>query len=206
LGPAAPGAADDGALGRAVGGERRPTGGRLGPVRLGSAAQPRRAALPAPAAGPLSRDGGRTRAPATAARLVAVVYAALLAAVTLLPTRWRSDLARWPDNWRPQLVPLWTLVAGIADGDRRLATLAGAVGNVLLFVPLGFLVPLVLPRLDRRWRVLTVGAGVSLLVELAQLPMPGVRRADVNDLLMNVAGTALGFFLYALASRADSRR
>jgi len=142
----------------------------------------------------------------TAARLVAVAYAALLASVTLLPIRWRSDLARWPDNWHPQLVPLWNLVAGIADGDRRLATLAGAAGNVLLFVPLGFLLPLVLPRLDRRWRVLTVGAGISLLVELAQLPMPGVRRADVNDLLMNVAGTGLGWLLYALAGRAGSRR
>jgi len=142
----------------------------------------------------------------TAARLVAVAYAALLASVTLLPIRWRSDLARWPDNWHPQLVPLWNLVAGIADGDRRLATLAGAAGNVLLFVPLGFLLPLVLPRLDRRWRVLTVGAGISLLVELAQLPMPGVRRADVNDLLMNVAGTALGWLLYTLAGRVDSRR
>jgi glycopeptide antibiotics resistance protein len=77
---------------------------------------------------------------------------------------------------------------------------------VLLFVPLGILVPLLLPRLGRPWRVLAVGAGVSLLVELAQLPMPGVRRADVNDLLMNVAGTGLGWLLYALASRAGGRR
>jgi glycopeptide antibiotics resistance protein len=137
--------------------------------------------------------------PPTAARLAVVLYAALLAAVTLLPIRWRPDLARWPDNWRPQLVPLWNLAAGIADGDRRLATLAGAAGNVLLFVPLGLLVPLALPRMDRRWRVLALGAGVSLLVELAQLPMPGVRRADVNDLLMNVAGTALGWLLYSSA-------
>jgi glycopeptide antibiotics resistance protein len=148
----------------------------------------------------------RTRAPLVAARLAAVVYAALLAAVTLLPIRWRADLARWPDNWRPQLVPLWNLVAGIADADRRLVTLAGTAGNVLLFVPLGFLLPLLLPRMGRPWRVLAAGGGVSLLVELAQLPMPGVRRADVNDLLMNVAGTAVGWLLYTLASRAGGRR
>jgi glycopeptide antibiotics resistance protein len=147
----------------------------------------------------------RTRAP-LAARLAAAVYAALLASVTLLPIRWRADLARWPDNRQPQLVPLWNLVAGIADGDRRLATLAGTAGNVLLFVPLGFLLPLLLPRMGRPWRVLAAGAGVSLLVELAQLPMPGVRRADVNDLLMNVAGTALGWLLSTLAGRADGRR
>jgi glycopeptide antibiotics resistance protein len=97
-------------------------------------------------------------------------------------------------------------VAGIADGQRRLATLAGAGGNVLLFVPLGFLLPLLLPRMARPWRVLAAGAGVSLLVELEQLTMPGVRRADVNDLLMNVAGTALGWLLYALAGRAGGRR
>jgi glycopeptide antibiotics resistance protein len=35
-----------------------------------------------------------------------------------------------------------------------------------------------------------------------------VRRTDVNDLLMNVAGTALGFLLYTstLAGRAGRRR
>ena len=79
---------------------------------------------------------------------------------------------------------------------------------MLLFVPLGLLVPLVLPRMDRRWRVLALGAGVSLLVELAQLPMAGIRRADVNDLLMNVAGTALGWLIYTstLAGRAGDRR
>jgi glycopeptide antibiotics resistance protein len=150
----------------------------------------------------------RTRTPATAARLAAAVYAVLLASVTLLPIRWQADLARWPDNWRPQLVPLWSLVAGVADGDRRLVTLAGAAGNVLLFVPLGLLAPLVLPRMERRWRVLALGAGVSLLVELAQLPMTSVRRADVNDLLMNVAGTALGFLLYTStpAGRDGGRR
>jgi glycopeptide antibiotics resistance protein len=77
---------------------------------------------------------------------------------------------------------------------------------VLLLVPLGFLLPLALPRLDRRWRVLAVGAGVSLLIELTQLLMPSVRRADVNDLLLNVGGTALGWSLSTLADRAGGRR
>jgi len=64
----------------------------------------------------------------------------------------------------------------------------------------------IVPVHTEGYKFLAVGAGISLLVELAQLPMPGVRRADVNDLLMNVAGTALGWLLYTLAGRADSRR
>src|SRR6266581_7437810 len=40
-------------------------------------------------------------------RLLAVVYAALLVAATLLPIRWEPGLVRYPgDDYRPQLVPL----------------------------------------------------------------------------------------------------
>jgi glycopeptide antibiotics resistance protein len=62
--------------------------------------------------------------------------------VTLAPIRWRSDLARYRNNWRRQLVPLWNMVVNLRDGDRVLATLAGAAGNVALFLPLGFLLPM----------------------------------------------------------------
>jgi glycopeptide antibiotics resistance protein len=139
-------------------------------------------------------------APATV-RAAAVAYGAALAAVTLLPVRYRPELARWPENRRPQLVPLWNLLVSLRDGDLRLATVAGCAGNVLLFVPLGFLLPLLAPRLDRLWRVVAVGAAVSVLLELAQLPMPGVRRADVNDVLMNALGAALGWLVLRLAGR-----
>jgi glycopeptide antibiotics resistance protein len=139
--------------------------------------------------------------PAWAAGTAALAYAAVLAVVTLAPIRWRSDLARYRNNWRPQLVPIWNMAVNLRDGDRVLATLAGAAGNVALFLPLGFLLPLLAPRLDRLWR--TVGAGfvVSAAIELSQVAFPGVRRADVNDVLMNTLGTALGFAAYRLAAR-----
>jgi glycopeptide antibiotics resistance protein len=144
--------------------------------------------------------------PGWAVRTAAVAYAAVLVVVTLAPIRWRSDLARYRNNWRPQLVPIWNMVVNLRDGDRVLATLAGAAGNVALFLPLGFLLPMLAPRLDRFWR--TVGAGfvVSALIELSQVAFPGVRRADVNDVLMNTLGAALGYLLYRLVARATSTR
>jgi glycopeptide antibiotics resistance protein len=138
--------------------------------------------------------------PASAARTVALAYAAALVVVTLAPIRWRSDLARHRSNWKPQLVPIWKLVVNLRDGDRVVATVAGAAGNVALFLPLGFLLPLLWPRLDRLWRTVGVGFATSTAVELSQVAFPGVRRADVNDVLMNTLGAALGFLAYRLAA------
>ena len=111
--------------------------------------------------------------PGWAARTAAVAYAAALAVVTLAPIRWRADLARYRNNWRPQLVPLWNLVGNLRDGDRALATLAGAAGNVALFLPLGFLLPLLAPRLDRPGRTVAAGFLLSVAIELSQVAFRG---------------------------------
>jgi glycopeptide antibiotics resistance protein len=132
----------------------------------------------------------------------AALYAALLVVITLLPIRWRSDLARHRSNWRPQLVPLWNMVVNLRDGDRALATLAGAAGNVALFLPLGFLLPLLAPWFDRWWRTVGAGFALSAAIELSQVAFPGVRRPDVNDVLMNTLGAAIGFLAYRLVATA----
>jgi glycopeptide antibiotics resistance protein len=139
--------------------------------------------------------------PAPAVRAAAVAYAALLVVVTLLPIRWGAGLARYPGNWRPQLVPVWNLVVNLGHADRALAVLAGVAGNVALFLPLGFLLPLLAPWFDRHRRTVAAGVALSLAIELSQLAFPGVRRADVNDVLLNTLGTALGFTAYRLAAR-----
>jgi glycopeptide antibiotics resistance protein len=133
-------------------------------------------------------------------RAAALAYAALLALVTLLPIRWGPGLAHYPGNWRPQLVPVWNLVANLGHGDRAPAVLAGVAGNVALFVPLGFLLPLLAPWFDRHRRAVAAGLALSLAIELSQLAFPGVRRADVNDVLLNALGAALGFAAHRLAA------
>jgi glycopeptide antibiotics resistance protein len=124
-------------------------------------------------------------------RLAALVYAAALAVITLLPIRWNPELARWPNNYKPQLVPLHGILFDLKSSP--LEMLAALFGNVLLFAPFGFLLPLLVPAMRRWWQALAAGAGLSLLIELYQLVWPSVRKADVNDVLMNALGTLLGF-------------
>jgi glycopeptide antibiotics resistance protein len=74
-----------------------------------------------------------------------------------------------------------------------------ARGNLALFVPLGILLPLVWRRL-RFWNGLLAALAISVGIELAQyLTRPWSNRlADVNDVILNVVGAALGLALVAL--------
>ncbi len=69
---------------------------------------------------------------------------------------------------------------------------ADAVFNVALFLPIGAGLAL----MGTPWRIaLAIGVGVSFVVELLQVVLPIGRVGAAFDLLMNVAGTAIGVML-----------
>jgi glycopeptide antibiotics resistance protein len=123
-------------------------------------------------------------------RLAALVYLATLALITLLPTRWPPWAGSSGLN-DPKLVPFDNFMVELKWAP--LWTLTDLFGNVLLFAPFGFLLPLLVPAVRRWWQVLAVGVGVSLLIELYQVAWPAMREASVTDVLMNGLGAVLGF-------------
>ncbi|MEU6092819.1 VanZ family protein [Streptomyces sp. NPDC047085] len=73
----------------------------------------------------------------------------------------------------------------------------GIVGNLLVFAALGFFAPIRFAALASLPRILTLGAGCSVLVETAQYVLRLDRVSSVDDVLVNAAGAVLA----ALASR-----
>lgn len=69
--------------------------------------------------------------------------------------------------------------------------------NVALFVPLGFLVPLLCRWFQRWYRTFALGFGVSLLIEVNQY-LTRLGLFDVDDLFCNTLGAALGYCLVML--------
>ena len=68
------------------------------------------------------------------------------------------------------------------------------LGNIAMFMPLGFFLPLLF-RPFRRWYVtIPTGFGISLLIETVQLVFQ-LGSADVDDLFCNTLGNALGYCL-----------
>ena len=71
--------------------------------------------------------------------------------------------------------------------------------NVLMCVPLGFLLPLIWKGYRRLWVSALTGASFSLLIELSQLVT--VRATDVDDLIANTGGTVAGYLVWRAFSR-----
>ena len=65
--------------------------------------------------------------------------------------------------------------------------------NILLFVPLGMILPLVWEKHRNKKRTLLFGFGTSLFIELLQILT--FRATDINDLITNTLGTFVGFIL-----------
>ena len=72
-------------------------------------------------------------------------------------------------------------------------------GNVLGFMPFGFLLPVLSSRMRRGATVILLGLAVSLIVESIQL-VTKVGIFDVDDLLLNTIGTALGYLIFAICN------
>jgi glycopeptide antibiotics resistance protein len=158
----------------------------------------------APARRPRTLPGGEPLVPAVL-QVLSVAYVAFVLAMTLLPIQWSHELSLYRNNWRPQLVPVSPLVSTVLFDPDRVTMIAESVGNVLMFVPLGCLLPLVVRWLNGWRRVLLVAFVTSVAIELYQLRMPGIRRADVNDVLANVLGAALGWLALVLVARRLAR-
>lgn len=69
------------------------------------------------------------------------------------------------------------------------------IGNILLFVPIGFFASLLWKRLEGKCAVLLTFA-FSLLIELTQLLLP--RETDIDDIWLNTLGGFLGLLLFCL--------
>jgi glycopeptide antibiotics resistance protein len=146
---------------------------------------------------PMRRSGASRR------RLVAValliLYAVSVLAVTQFPIRVRP-----PSFWQNE--PWWGVLRWIPFEVPPV----GFVLNVVMFVPLGVLVPLLWPRTDALLRLTAWAACASGALELAQFVLwvtVGSRRTvDINDLISNTAGAVLGLLLLRVLVPEAARR
>lgn len=68
--------------------------------------------------------------------------------------------------------------------------------NVVLFVPLGLLVPIIWKKMNKLSNLIATGFLFTILIEASQLL--NNRRTDIDDILLNVLGAVVGFGLFRL--------
>lgn len=128
--------------------------------------------------------------------------AGLLLALWLLGALWLTLQPAHPfpgqvvdDN----LIPFHTLAIYWRNLDSGF-WMRNLFGNLGLLLPIGLLGPIALPALDRWWRVILVALVISASIEIAQHWIPD-RSADVDDVIVNVAGALLGYLALVVARR-----
>ena len=78
--------------------------------------------------------------------------------------------------------------------------LINLAGNIVMFIPLGFLFPCLWPRLCSFGHFLLVVVAIIVGVELMQL-FTLLGSCDIDDLLLNTVGAVIGFGLLRLVDK-----
>ena len=98
---------------------------------------------------------------------------------------------------------LWVLKYSL-DPTQQFHAIANLAGNVILFLPLGIFLPMLFVRLRTFWRFALAALLAILSVEALQL-FTGLGALDVDDLILNLMGIALGYLLWQ-GSRSDPQK
>lgn len=76
-------------------------------------------------------------------------------------------------------------------------------GNILLFMPLGFILPSVFPKQNHLVKVFFISFLTSVMIEFIQYSISNsvgfvIRVADVDDVVLNTIGGIIGFMMYQI--------
>lgn len=147
-------------------------------------------------------------------RLLFVCYLTGLCSLVVLPANfwlsvfdaiffgWWEDMGAFFRLGEINLIP--TIVMCFS-GDYSLGSWVKQmiVGNVIMFMPLGFFLPFVTERLNRR-NLLIVSLIVPVVVESLQLFVG--RSFDIDDLICNFLGIIIGFLAAGLIKKGSASR
>ena len=95
------------------------------------------------------------------------------------------------------LVPFRTVRYFLSDDVTFVSAFYNLVGNIALLVPFGFLLSMTLREKARFTTVVLATAILSSFFELYQL-ISHTGQCDIDDVILNTAGGAIGFLLFRL--------
>ena len=130
--------------------------------------------------------------------IVFLLYLGVLLKITVF----RSSFGSYPlcSHGQIELIPFVGLIQIFHNSVRVFLYLF--VGNLIWFVPLGILLPL-LTKVQRS--TILWGFLLSLYIEVSQYIF-GTGVSEVEDLILNTAGTAIGYGLFLLLRKVWRRR
>lgn len=99
---------------------------------------------------------------------------------------------------RLNIVPFKTIIKFLTSSYNLKVIMTNIAGNIAAFVPMGFLLPIAFNRLNSFRRVLMVVFSATMSIEIFQYIF-AVGTSDVDDVILNVLGGILGYFMMKIS-------
>ncbi|MCI9201735.1 MAG: VanZ family protein [Lachnospiraceae bacterium] len=141
-------------------------------------------------------------------KIVFYIYIAIVIKVIIFKYPW-EDLKAIMDTWEKGVIlegldtanfTLFKTIKMYINYSYKLNSFENLVGNVVVFVPFGFLLPYIQEK-SRKLPVLLLNAFLFVLgIEVFQL-FSAFGAFDVDDILLNCFGAVLGWILYCFWER-----
>ncbi len=100
-------------------------------------------------------------------------------------------------KWRINLIPLVETIKMLTDGWVVAYAWYQVIANILVFIPLVFLLPVLFKQFRQGLTVLLAGIAGSLLIEIFQVLTPR-NIVDIDDVIFNTMGALLGYMAYLI--------
>lgn len=113
-----------------------------------------------------------------------------------------EQMGRIPrDRFQYNLQPLAEIQRYLRHAGKlgRMLVLLNLAGNVLCFMPFGFVIPILTARYRSLGKMVFLSFLASLLVETLQL-LSKLGSFDVDDILLNTLGGLIGYLLFQLCN------
>jgi glycopeptide antibiotics resistance protein len=116
---------------------------------------------------------------------------------------YQLDLKLYLD-YNVNLIPFKTIIGYLTNPPNTKIAMTNIIGNILAFMPLGFLTPVIFKRLQLWFKVCILSFGVSMMIEITQILLR-VGSADIDDLILNTLGGLIGYFLFIFSKIISAR-
>jgi glycopeptide antibiotics resistance protein len=97
------------------------------------------------------------------------------------------------------IVSIIKMIQTIFTTDPSFYSIINLFGNIGFFIPIGFFLPFLSKKFSSAWKVILFGFLLSLIIEVWQLFLP--RGTDIDDIILNTLGTAVGYFLFWIIAK-----